>query len=134
MNVEQFIKSLYLGDRFCTKLIFDGDKNQVELHINLISRVRSESGEWNFYSDEDIENGAIVFAGIKSIDLGDLKMLPNDQLYNIDVKNLSNDLYEFVIETSHVDQDAMTHDLTIRLVAEGAFLMNPLMPEVKIFD
>lgn len=134
MNIERFIESIYLGDRFCTKLVFNGSKNQVELHINLISRIRSESGDWNFYSDEDIINGAIVFNGIRSIGIGKLDLLPNDQIDRIHVKKKENGFYEFIIEMSHVDHDAITHDLTMCLEAEGAYLMNPLLPDIKIIE
>lgn len=133
-EMEQFINSIYLGDCFCTKLVFEGVKNQVELHVNLISRIRSESGDWNFYSDEDIENGAIVFTGIQSISLGGLALLPNDQIYDIHINKKDIRFSEFIIEMSHVDQDAITHDMTMSFVAEGAYLMNPLMPGVEIFD
>jgi len=134
MNVKSLIKSVYLGDRYCTKIIFDGEKDQVEVHVNLISRVRSTSGEWNFYSDEDIENGAIVFEGIKDINMGNMCMIPNDQIYNIDVKGMENGLFEVVIETSHVDKDANTHDLSMRLIVENAYLYNPALPKVKIVE
>lgn len=65
MNAIDFLKTLYFGDRYCTKFLLDSTNNKVELHVNQISRIRDKSGEWNYYTDEDIENGVLVFTGIK---------------------------------------------------------------------
>ena len=48
MNAIDFLKTVYFGDRYCTKLLLDSTNNKVELHINQISRIRDKSGEWNY--------------------------------------------------------------------------------------
>lgn len=133
MNAIDFLKTVYFGDRYCTKLSLDSTNNQVELHINQISRIRDKSGEWNYYLDEDIENGVLVFTGIKEVFLDKSGLMPNDQIYDVHA-NEQNGIYEFVIETSHVDVSALTHDLTIRIIGEGVYLLDPTKPDVRIQD
>lgn len=134
MNPVKFLKTLYFGDRFCTKLVLDGYNNQVELHVNLISRVRDESGEWDYYTDEDVENGAVVIIGVKKVTLDESGLIPNDQIYDVYANEINEGIYEFVIETSYVDKKALTHDLVIKVVADGVYLFDPAKPDMKIID
>lgn len=126
MNPSEFLKTIYLGDRYCTKIVIDTLKNIFEFHTNLISRIRNESGEWNYYSDEDILNGAIVITGVKKVVFDSSGLIPNDQIYDIKV-NLKEDMfYEFIFEVSHVDKDAITHDLVLKVVGDGVYLTDPI--------
>lgn len=134
LNPASFLKTIYFGDRFCTKIIIDSFNNQVEIHVNLISRIRDKSGLWNFYSDEDIENGALVITGVKEVHLDKSGLVPNDQIYDINVNSLDQNNYEFVVETSHVDMNATANDLIIKVVGEGAYLLDPAKPNSKIVD
>ena len=59
----KFLKTIYLGDRGVTGISMDSVRKTVKIHIDCISRVRGEN--WNYYTDEDLENGAIVFTGCK---------------------------------------------------------------------
>ena len=133
MNAIDFLKTLYFGDRYCTKLLLDSANNKVELHVNQVSRIRDKSGEWNYYTDEDIENGILVFTDIKKVFLDESGLLPNDQIYDV-YANEHDGVYEFVIETSYVDASALTHDLTIRIIGEGVYLLDPTKPDVRIQD
>lgn len=134
MNPIKFLKTLYFGDRFCTKLVLDGYNNQLELHLNQISRIRDESGEWNYYSDEDIKNGVIVIEGIKKVVLDQSGLIPNDQVYSISANEIGEGIFEFIIETSRVDENAITHDLIIRIEGENVYLVDPTKPNVKFVD
>ena len=67
MNSSDFIKTIYLGDRACKGVVIDGWNSLVKIHIDNISRIRSLSGNWELYTDEDIENGFIVFEFVESI-------------------------------------------------------------------
>lgn len=132
MNPINFLETLYLGDRYCTKMIINSQGNLLEVHVNLISRVRDVSGEWNFYTDEDIENGIIVFFGLREIHFDQSGLIPNDELYNIKATKFSENVYEFIIETSNVSKNALTTDLMIKVLAEGVYLLDPNNPEKKI--
>ena len=132
MSVQNFLKTIYLGDRFCTKIVIDGLNNQFELHVNQISRIRSASGEWNFYANEDIKNGILVIAGVTKIVFDESGLIPNDQIYDVRADRIDDTLYQFVIETSHVDSKAQTHDLVVKVLGETAYLIDPTKPNVKI--
>jgi hypothetical protein len=132
MDVTNFLKTIYLGDRFCTKMVLDGLNNQFELHINQISRIRDVSGEWNFYTDEDIKNGIIVIAGVKKIIFDESGLLPNDQVYDIYANKIDDTTYQFIIETSHIDEKTQTHDLIIKVLGEGGYLIDPTRSDIKI--
>jgi len=41
MHPRDFLKTIYLGDRGCKKIIIDGWQGRVLMQVNLISRIRS---------------------------------------------------------------------------------------------
>ncbi len=134
MNPVEFLKTIYLGDRFCIKTVVDGFNNQFEFHVNQISRIRDASGEWNYYTDEDIENGTIVITDVKKVIFDGSGLIPNDQIYDVYANKIDDTVYEFTFETSHVDEKAMTHDITIRVVGESAYLLDPAKPDNRITE
>lgn len=134
LNPVQFLKTVYFGDRFCTELVIDSNNNRVELHVNQVSRIRDTSGEWNYYSDEDVENGAIVITGVQKITFDESGLFPNDQIYDVYAIQISEGIYEFVIETSYVDEKALTHDLTFKIIGEGVYIFDPTRPNIKITE
>ena len=50
MNIEQFMKTVYLGDRFLKEIVIDSYNKEIKLKINLISRIRNSDGIWNNYN------------------------------------------------------------------------------------
>lgn len=134
MNVEEFLKTIYLGDRYCTKLVFDGLNNNVEIHVNQISRIRDKSGQWNLYCNEDIINGVIVITNVEKIILDESGLIPNDQLYDIYAENLGNNSYEFIIEASNIDEGANTKDVMIKVTGKGVYISDPKRPNSRITD
>jgi len=52
MHATEFLKAIYLGDRTCRSITLDGWKKRVLTEADEISRVRSESGNWDFYNIE----------------------------------------------------------------------------------
>lgn len=61
MTPDEFLRTIYLGDRACKSLVLDGWKNEVKIQIDSISRVRGEA--WDFYTEEDVDDGFLVFEG-----------------------------------------------------------------------
>ena len=53
MTPIEFVKTIYLGDRGCESVLVDALNNTVKLKIDCISRVRSPTGFWSYYNDED---------------------------------------------------------------------------------
>lgn len=134
MNPIEFLKTIYFGDRYCTKLVTDSKKKQVELHVNTISRIRDKSGEWNCYFDEDIDNGAVVITGVKKMTFDESGLLPNDQIYDVYASEIGEGIYEFSIETSHVDEKGLTTDLIFRVMGESVYLLDPKQPNIMITE
>ena len=50
MDAIEFLHSIYLGDRGITGFEVNSRNKCVKIHIDLISRIRSKDGNWNFYS------------------------------------------------------------------------------------
>ncbi|EON9031803.1 DUF6258 family protein, partial [Escherichia coli] len=43
---------------------FDLWSKQIRIQVNLISRIAYGTTEWNFYDNEDLEDGYLVFSGV----------------------------------------------------------------------
>jgi hypothetical protein len=80
MDALEFLRTIYLGDRGLESIYIDGINERVVLSIDLISRIRSATGEWSYYADEDIEHGQIVFTGAKHIYFDPPGIIPNDYI------------------------------------------------------
>jgi hypothetical protein len=99
MNVKSFLQTLYVGDRGCKSITFDGWNKSVRVQVDTISRIRSASGAWNYYTEEDIDDGLIVFTDVAACELSNHGQLPNDQLNAIDVISEEDDGW-YVVELS----------------------------------
>ena len=94
----RFLKTIYLGDRGVTGISMDSVRKTVKIHIDCISRVRGEN--WNYYTDEDLENGAIVFIGCKKFFFDTNDMLPSDFIDIESVEQTAADEYTIVFDVS----------------------------------
>jgi hypothetical protein len=140
MEPAEFLKTIYLGDRACKRLLLDGWNNRVELQVDVISRVRDPSGHWNFYTDEDINDGLIVFSQVSSIKLSPSGPVPNDyinsfEVHPLDKKNNAKgckQLYVFQLSVSSVDPQGNSCEVYIDIVAEDVHLEDPQHPGIVI--
>jgi hypothetical protein len=110
MNPIEFFKTVYLGDRRCKQLIIDGVAAEIRLQIDLISRIRGS--QWNYYADEDIPDGFLVFEGVIKFELMPQGPLPNDRIDIVSVSETAvKGLYRFEFSLdaiSAVDDDEVT--------------------------
>src|SRR5437762_5465194 len=83
VHPREFIRTLYLGDRGCKSITIDGYGAAVKVQATCISRVRSSSGNWDYYKDEDIVDGFIVFADVVECELQNGGHVPNDSINDI---------------------------------------------------
>ena len=99
----RFLKTIYLGDRGVTGISMDSVRKTVKIHIDYISRVRGKN--WNYYTDEDLENGAIVFSGCKKFFFDTNGMLPSDFIDIESVEQTAADEYTIVFDVSSYSFD-----------------------------
>jgi hypothetical protein len=133
MLVTEFLKTIYLGDRACKSITIDGWGNRVLIQVDEISRVRSASGQWDYYNDENIVDGLLVFTRIKSIQFDPTGPIPNDLINDLEAEPLPDGYYRFTLSISSGDGDTpATTEVVIAIVAKGLHLENPATPGVLI--
>lgn len=136
MNPKEFVNTIYLGDRFCKSILIDGYSQTVKIQVNMISRIRSISGYWEYYNDENIDNGLIVFTEVDSIMFELNGLLPNDAIEFEDVKSVDGEDNKFIFELSAAScncQGDYEYGL-IRIIAQGIHLEDPTNPETRITE
>ena len=99
----KFLKTIYLGDRGVTGISMDSVRKTVKIHIDCISRVRGEN--WNYYTDEDLENASIVFTGCKKFFFDTNGILPSDFIAIESVEQTADDEYSIVFDVSSYSFD-----------------------------
>jgi len=138
MNVESFLKTIYLGDRGCKSILIDCWNKVVKLQVDCISRVRAET--WNYYDAEDVEDGWIVFEGVQSCSFDPSGPLPNDFFERIEFEPLGEERSQgrFLIEVGSIS-GTNAHNITgclvkITIVANSVHLEDPLRPGLRIVE
>lgn len=136
MNPREFIDTIYLGDRFCKTILLDGCNELVKLQINMISRIRSESGNWKYYNDENIEDGLIVFTGVKSILFEPQGFIPNDEIELISCELIEDneEKYLFNISAASCDEQGKYTRVEMKIVAKGIHLEDTTKQESEIIE
>ena len=134
MNPEDFIKTIYLGDRGCKSIHIKGWDKQVAIEVNEISRIRDASGLWNYYNEENIVDGLIVFTGVKEITFSPPGLIPNDFINNLEVTETKEGFYTFMLSIDSVDETPYQHEVFIEIKATGIHLEDPTKPGEKITD
>ena len=131
MNAKEFLYTIYLGDRGLKSILLDGWNHRVVLQIDLISRVRSASGQWDYYADEDIVDGLIVFTDVESVFFDPPGFISGDYIDLVGVEMLppqkgDNEHQRFVAEFSTA--------AVVRILAGGVHLEDPARPGLLIRD
>jgi hypothetical protein len=115
MTPVEFFKSVYLGDRWCKRLELDGEREELRIAVDLISRVRGEN--WDFYSAEDIEDGFLVFEGVRRATLEPSGLLPNAWIEPLEVTDCGNGEHKFCFSLGSVDHSAKSTEIVLTIVA-----------------
>jgi len=131
VNVIEFLKTIYIGDRGCKSLVIDGWNSEVKMQVTSISRVRSK--KWDFNISEDIEDGFIVFQDAKKISFEPSGYLPNDLINEIKAEIYESD-YLITVWVDSVDENSVHTEVKIQIVANSIYLENPLNPNVRIVE
>ena len=136
LKVPDFLRTVYVGDRACRAIFIESWNRRVALEVDLISRVRSPSGNWEYYSAEDISDGRIVFTGVEFIQFDPPGPLPNDLINELSVKpvdaNAGNERWAFEASIGSVAANGRNTEVRVRLIANGVHLEDPRRPGVQI--
>ncbi|WP_291581530.1 DUF6258 family protein [Clostridium sp. UBA6640] len=134
MKIKEFINTIYLGDRWLKSIIVDSVNSKLKLQVNVISRIRSEDGFWNYYNDENIEDGFIVFTDVESLEISPQGVIPNDEICDYEVNIINDNASEVIFYIGSYDKNNNYTEAKLRLVAGGIYLEDPKQPNKEIRD
>jgi hypothetical protein len=119
MSPDQFLKTVYLGDRACQSIALEGWKKEIKINVDCISRVRGPT--WNFYTDEDIKEGFLVFENVQGFKFEPPGFLPNDWIEPVSVNSLNPEgtQWGIVLSLGAVNDKGESQDVLLHLVAES---------------
>ncbi|HYW80304.1 MAG TPA: DUF6258 family protein [Thermoguttaceae bacterium] len=136
----EFLKTIYLGDRVCKSILIDGSQHQLVLRVDCISRIRDPSGRWNFYRDENIEDGLIVFTDVSSFKISPLGVIPNDAINElvVDETKVASEqdimAWTFRLSIDSITSDSTNVEAVLEIVSSGIHIEDPCRPGVWITE
>jgi hypothetical protein len=136
LTPAEFLRTVYVGDRACKAIRIESWRGEVVLEVNRLSRIRSPSGKWEFYSAEDIPNGRIVLTGVEAIHFEPPGPLPNDLINKISARLAVDDpekkRWEFEASISAVAPDGSSTEVAVRIIGADVHLEDPARDGLKI--
>jgi hypothetical protein len=134
MGPVELIRSLYLGDRGCKAITIDGWNATVRVTVECLSRVRPETGLWEFNTDSDIEDAAIVFEGVTTFDMKTQGGMPNDFINSVEAKATEGEEVQVEISIDSVAADATRAETFLSFRCKSIHLEDPARPGLRITD
>jgi hypothetical protein len=130
MTSKELIQSIYLGDRGVIGYSVDTLQHRVIIKFDILSRIRSISGNWEHYNEEDIQGGGLIFTDVEFFSVEPLGVLPNDYVHSFNFDERENK-FEFLIESSFT-YDGKLSPAYIKIVAHGVVIYDPREPLAKL--
>lgn len=126
MDVVNFLKAIYVGDRALKSFLIDGWNSRAKAEITCISRVLS--GEWNYYDKEDLVDGYLVFDGVTSVVFEPSGFMPNDLINEIYAEPLERGMsgYLIIINVGSVNSSGDCTEVEIKIHANSVSLESRL--------
>lgn len=134
MRPTELVKTIYLGDRACKSIAIDGWNRRVAIQVDEISRVRSASGNWECYNDENIMDGLIIFTEVGSISFEPPGPIPNDYIDDLEIEPLPGNRYRFKLSIRSVTRTGASTEVIVTIDGNGMHLEDPAKPGVEIQD
>jgi hypothetical protein len=140
MDPQALSATIYLGDRGCKRVEIDGWNSRVLITVDCISRVRSESGSWDFYTQEDIDDGVLVIEGARWITFEPPGYIPNDEIRSFEVEpvtpQVGTEASEYIFTLSVVSNLTLTDGalVCVKIIGTGFFLQDPQCPGLRITE
>lgn len=132
ISTEKFVNSIYLGDRACKQLNIDTWSKTVSIQVDTISRIRSDDGNWNFYCEEDINDGFLVFKEVESILFNGNGKLPNDRINYLNAVQQIDGLFSFTLSIDSIDKNGVNEEIILKLIAKEICIQDPSKPDKLI--
>ncbi len=112
---------------------------RVSIEVDAISRIRDVSGQWDYYTAEDIKDGRIVFESVHNYSIEPQGSLPCGWIDFVSVDTVSHSnpsgtrqSYCFTLSPGGLDEGGNAIELTMKIIAEDMYLENPAKPGAKI--
>lgn len=131
---SRFLSTIYTGDRACKALLIDSWNATVRIQISCIARIRSATGIWDYYTDEDITDGYLVFENVSSLEMQNAGRLPNDLINGIEVLEETADRIRLRISIDSVDASGDRAETTLTVTCRSIHLEDPARPGERIRD
>jgi hypothetical protein len=135
---DQFLQTLYYGDRACKAVLIDSWKERISFQIDKISRLKPGTKTWDFYTDADIKDAWLIFSDVWSIQFEPSGPIPNDLINEISVGLLESPeehpVYLFELSIDSVDDAGKRTEVIVRIEASRIHLENPARPGIEIVD
>ena len=142
MNIKDFLRTIYLGDRACKAILIDSWNGTIKIQVDCISRIRSET--WNYYNDENIEDGWIVFNGVQSCSFDPSGPIPNDLIDGLefegyaDHRSTAKVLIKIAAVHANADEAGFISQpgcyVNVRITAQSIHLEDPKRPGIQIIE
>jgi hypothetical protein len=133
----ELLKTVYLGDRACKAISLEGWNKRVVVHVDVISRIRSDTGSWDFYTAEDIPDGRLVFGEVLRVRFDPSGPVPNDLINELVVSEIveptmAKPVYTFRLSVGSVDDAGGSTEVIVEIKASDMYLQDPRTPAREI--
>lgn len=121
-KARRVFESIYLGDRAIKGIEIDSETQEIRIKIDVISKLEKGSSTWNYYTDEDIENGFLVFKEVESFKISPPGAIPDDLVIGFELNDTYDKLSFNLLTTTSVGKFA-GHEVNVEILCKGFELL-----------
>lgn len=120
-KIKKLLNTIYLGDSFCEEIKIEQKK--ISIQIDCISRLKSGTEKWDYYNEENIEHGCLVFDEVINYSINS-NLNINDEIYEIELVEKRDDIYYFKVVGCNISNDAISTDIEMQIEAKKFYIFN----------